>query len=247
MTWMTLWICELVWHDSLLIHLHTFTWHNSFTFAYVWCNSFTFASSSCAFTCVTWLFTYAFSSAHSYVWYDSFTYASSCCKFICVTWLIHVRLFELHIHTCDITHSDSPLRAGDTSLSLHLPLRAAHSYVWYDSFTFAFSSCTFIRVGRIWSLQCVTVCYSVLQCVTVCYSVCIIWCAELRSLALGLVPASNFVGCDSFICVTWPIQMCDMTHSYGVATVSSVTWLIHMGWLRSVVWHDSFIWGGYGQ
>jgi len=47
---------------------------------------------------------------------------------------------------------------------------------------------------------------------------------------------------DSFICVTWRIHICDMTHSY-VWHVSfiSATWHIHTGDMtHSYVWHDSF-------
>ena len=48
---------------------------------------------------------------------------------------------------------------------------------------------------------------------------------------------------DSFICVTWLIQMCAMTHSYvWHDSFICVTWLIHMcDMTHSYVWHDSFI------
>jgi len=48
---------------------------------------------------------------------------------------------------------------------------------------------------------------------------------------------------DSFICVTWLIHMCDMTHSYvWHDSFICVTWLIHMCDMNhSFVWHDSFI------
>jgi len=48
---------------------------------------------------------------------------------------------------------------------------------------------------------------------------------------------------DAFICVTWLIHMCDMTHSYvRHDSFICVTWLIHMcDMTHSYVWHDSFI------
>ena len=48
---------------------------------------------------------------------------------------------------------------------------------------------------------------------------------------------------DSFICVTWLIHMCDMTHSYAWHdSFICVTWLIHMrDMTHSYAWHDSFI------
>ena len=47
----------------------------------------------------------------------------------------------------------------------------------------------------------------------------------------------------SFICVTWRIHMCDMTHSYlWHDAFICVTWLIHMcDMTHSYVWHDAFI------
>ena len=48
---------------------------------------------------------------------------------------------------------------------------------------------------------------------------------------------------DSFICVTWPIHMCDMTHSYVWHDLFiCVIWLNHMcDMTHSYLWHDSFI------
>jgi len=49
--------------------------------------------------------------------------------------------------------------------------------------------------------------------------------------------------CVTFICVTWLIHICDMTHSYvWHDSFICVTWLIHMcDMTYSYVWHDSFI------
>jgi len=48
---------------------------------------------------------------------------------------------------------------------------------------------------------------------------------------------------DSFICVTWLIHMCDMTHSYvWHDSFICVTWLIHISDMTHPYgWHDSFI------
>ena len=47
----------------------------------------------------------------------------------------------------------------------------------------------------------------------------------------------------TFICVTWLIHMCDVTHSYVWRDwFICLTWLIHMcDMTDSYVWHDSFI------
>ena len=57
----------------------------------------------------------------------------------------------------------------------------------------------------------------------------------------------NAIGCilkfvdGSFICVTWLIHMCDMTHSYvWHDSFICVTWLVHMcDMTHSYVWHAS--------
>ena len=51
--------------------------------------------------------------------------------------------------------------------------------------------------------------------------------------------------CDSFICVTWRIRMCGMTHSYVWRdSFMYVTWLIHMcNVTHPHVWRDSSIHG----
>jgi len=47
---------------------------------------------------------------------------------------------------------------------------------------------------------------------------------------------------DSFVCVTWLIRMCDMTHWYvWHDSFTCVTWLVHMWDMTHLyVWHDSF-------
>ena len=40
--------------------------------------------------------------------------------------------------------------------------------------------------------------------------------------------AFSYVWHDSFICVTWLVHMCDMTHSYVTWRIQHVTWRIHM-------------------
>ena len=52
-----------------------------------------------------------------------------------------------------------------------------------------------------------------------------------------------YVWHDWFICVTWPIRTCDMTHSQAWHdSIIYVTGLIHMcDKTHSYVWHDSFI------
>ena len=100
-------------------------------------------------------------------------------------------------------------------------------------------------------VACVAACCSVLQCIAVC-------CCVLKDSSyfasevgkrdrfidekrVGSNGCSSWYGNDSFICVTWLIHMCDMTHSYvwhdssngcsslyGNDSFICVTWLIHM-------------------
>ena len=53
----------------------------------------------------------------------------------------------------------------------------------------------------------------------------------------------SYVWQDSFICVTWFIDVCDMSHSYlWHGSFMCVTWLIHMcDKTHSYVWHDSLM------
>jgi len=131
--------------------------------------------------------------------------------------------------TCDITHwhmwHDSCIYAYVTWL---MPLCMTHSRVWHDSFMSA----------RRASFICVT-----------CY-------VTDRSLLQNIV---SFIGlfCKRvlpFICATWPIHMCDMTHSYMCdmthsyvrhdSFIYAATWLIHIcgdmthSYMQR---HDSFI------
>ena len=133
---------------------------------------------------------------------------------------------------CDVTHSyvrhNFFLASNDSNMEHDSFISGtwridmwdmAHSYVGHDSF---------MRVDMrdtTCVLQCVAVCCIVLQCVAVCCSV-LIYEIRLVPCKQSLISscaayAYSYVRHVSFICVTWLVHMCDMTHSY--------------------VWHDSFI------
>jgi len=75
-----------------------------------------------------------------------------------------------------------------------------------------------------------------------CVHVCIYKYVHLDDFTC-LVNLRSIVCNDSFICVTWLIHMCDMTHSYVCHdSFMCVQWLIHMcAMTHSYVCHDSFI------
>jgi len=80
-------------------------------------------------------------------------------------------------------------------------------------------------------LQCAAVCCSMLQCVAVCCSVLSVFgvwfLAFLTKNKSPVWHSLSRVWHDSFICVTWLIHMCDMTHSYvRQEFFTCVTWLI---------------------
>jgi len=67
--------------------------------------------------------------------------------------------------------------------------------------------------------------------------ICVTWLIHVCDMT------HSYVWHDSFICVTWLVHVCDMTRSYvWHHSFIRVTWLIHMcDMTHSYVWHDSFI------
>ena len=67
--------------------------------------------------------------------------------------------------------------------------------------------------------------------------ICVTWLIHMCDIT------HSYVWHDSFICVTWLIHMCDITHAYvWHDSFICVTWLIHMcDMTHSYVWHDSFL------
>jgi len=152
--------------------------------------------------------------------------------FLCVTWLIPI---------CGMPYSFCTWRDSRVCMC-----GMTHgSYVWWDSFL----RVTWLNSMRdmAWQddLQCVTwlihvrdmhawgaLCARVTKSIHTC---------DMTSSSLSGAndsgPAKySYVWHDSFICVTWLIRMCDMTHSYTWA------WLIHMCDIPcSYVWHDSYL------
>jgi len=135
---------------------------------------------------------------------------------MCVTWLMRI---------CDMTHAymqrDSgevgwrreEVREGMTWL-IHM-CDTTHAYMWRDSG----------EVG--WR------CEEVGEC----------WKLIFGKFLFEHRPCVLHMSHDSFICVTWLIHTCDMTHLYvWHDSFIRVTWLIHMcDMTHSYVWHDSFI------
>ena len=66
-------------------------------------------------------------------------------------------------------------------------------------------------------------------------------CLWLGTYGVEMTPSYDWQ--ESFICVTWLIDMCDLIHAYvWHDSFICVTWLIHMhGTTYSYVWHDSCV------
>jgi len=251
-----------LWHDSFIcvtwrIHMcdmtHSYVWHDAFicvtwrihtcdmTHSYVWHDAFicvTWRIHMCDMThsCVWWKNVQGdilvCDMTYSYVWHDSF---------ICVTWLIHM---------CDMTHSHRNNLIGLLCASRFIGNSENSMDCW--------SRTEFLCVT--WLIR---MCDMAHWCVWHGSFVCVIWLIHMfmrfewisrfllqkRPLHIGFflrksiyrkfweldVMACWRMSRTTFICVTWLIRTCDMTHSYA-------TWPIHMcDMTHSYVWHDSFI------
>jgi len=163
---------------------------------------------------------------HSYVLHESS---------ICVTWLSHM---------CDMTHCDSIVSVTwlvhTRGKRLLLSLPSIYAYVCYKPFMRDMTDwcvCRPLFIRVIWLIH--TRCKRLLLSLPACTDS-YVWHDSFN------------VWHDSFICVTWLIHMCGVTHScaWGDSCVC-VTWLIHtsskrlllsQSWgIDAYVWHDSFI------
>jgi len=135
-----------------------------------------------------------------------------CDSFLCVVWLIHM---------CDVTHSDVWCDSFICVTWLIHMCGVTHSYVWLDSFAYV----TWLMHMYDASRQLSKYVYD-LRCVSRDGYLFVTWlirmCAE----------SQVYAWCDSFICVTWPIHIHDVTRLCA-------TWLTHMNdvtltWLLSI-------------
>jgi len=140
---------------------------------------------------------------HTYVWHASY---------ICVTWLIHM---------CDLTHSyvwpDSFICV--TCLMYLMMLLLAHFDVLHDEDKLL----CFKRLIRLCDIT-----HTFMWHDSYSYT-CTWWRCCWPILTCCMMKTSCLAWRDSYVCVTWLIQMCDVTHTYvWHASYKCVTWLIHM-------------------
>ena len=145
-----------------------------------------------------------------------------------------------------------------------------HPYVLHDAFT----RVTCLIHMCVWLTYMCLMTHSSVECDS---SICMTWSihpgAESLVIATGVVRVSylsrwlihicfmiysyvgfmtySYVGCDSFICVTWRIHMCLVTHSHlwhalficVHDSIICVSWLIHL-WdmTHPYAWHDALNW-----
>jgi len=197
------------------------------THSYVWHDSF---------ICVTRLI-HTCDTTHSYVWHDSF---------ICVTRLIHMQCANLIlqkslIHCNALPHTATHCNTlQHTATHCHILQHTAthcNQHTWILTNSVAFESvcvsrgsvCT--KTSTRWSRGAITK------------------LTKLGSTNLSVTPRRNtptlhtHTYTHTFICVTWLIHMCDMTHSYvWHDSFICVTWFIHKcDMTHSYVQHDAFI------
>jgi len=145
---------------------------------------------------VTWL-VHTCDMTRSYVWHDSF---------ISVTWLFH---------RCDMTHSVIALAIWN-AYGADFTCDMTRSYVWHDSF---------IRVT--WLVHTCGMTHSVISLAMKC-----VWswlydsfCTFISSIRIfeciwsWLLKRCTYVWHDAFLCVTWLIPMCGMTHSTNSSAI----------------------------
>jgi len=207
----------VTWHDSFIC----VTWRH----AYVWhdlCMSVAWLTVIACCLCVRCLTASRFVT-HAYAWHDLFirvTWLIRMCgvtQHICVTWLIHV---------CDMTHECSVILSRDVEFKYAVLYRLeicdsfvcdmtrlihtcdiTHSYDWYD----VMHMCGVLPLQSSWlNDTCDMRKFYVWQDSSICGDR-----LEVRY---------------SFICVTWLIRMCGVTHLYV--------------WYRYIyVWQDSSMCG----
>jgi len=255
-TWL-IHMCDMthsyVWHDSFLcvtwrIHMcgmtHSYVWYDSFI-CVIWIMHMCDMMHSCVWhdslICVTWLIRIC-DMTHSYAWHDSFicvirlihmcdfthfyVWHDSC---ICVTWLIY---------KCDMSHwfvwHDS-YAAHNYRVAMVMSHISCHTYewvmshIWMSHVTNMNESCH-IFLSNVWhdSFICVTSYAVHNHCVTHMNKLCRTFERKTRDTF-------------SFINVTRPIHMCDMTHlsmwhdSYAAHNYR----VTHLKW--KLGGHDSFI------
>jgi len=124
---------------------------------------------------------------------------------ICMTWLIYVMTYSYVWHDAFICMTWL-IHVMMYSCVKHV-CDMAHSYVWHPH------SCAWHPHSYVWHDSFI---YEACMCVCVCVCVCV--CAPRVDRHATILIC---VWHDSFVCVTWLIHMCDMTHLY--------------------VWHDSSI------
>jgi len=150
--------------------------------------------------------------------------------FICATWLIYMCdnpsiCAVWLVHACDMTHSSVRPDSFICATRLIHVHDMTHSCVWYDSFMCVHDSCVCV----LWPIR--------VPVQSVCIYLNITWWWEQHQ------KKSSHLRCDAFICATWLMYACDITHSFvWRVSLMCVTWLIHQCDVsRSCVWHDSFI------
>jgi len=142
---------------------------------------------------------------HSLVWHDAL---------LCFTWLIHA---------CDVTHLcvwHDPFMCVTWLIRIHdMP----HSYAWHASFmcvTRLIHMCD-VNNSHVWHDSTTRTDLSL--------STACVWHDSFRW------GTHSYEFHDSFLCVTWPIHMCDMIYlNVGHDSFICVTWFIHMSSMTHV-------------